>query len=99
MSIPTFWGSSEIGVGIASNEDFAAVHIVDLSLHANTVEEKLWEAANNLGFFTVINHGTPQDLINEMFEKSKQFFDQSYSAKKEQLPFNRSMNCGYEFKE
>lgn len=92
-------GTTGIGAGVANDDDAELVPIIDLSQPTEVVEEKLWEAANNVGFFTVINHGISQEVIDDMFEKSKQFFDQPLSAKKEQCPFDRALNSGFEHKE
>jgi len=92
-------GTTGIGAGVASDEDGDGVPIIDLAQPAEVVEEELWKAANDVGFFTVINHGIPQEVIDGMFEQAVTFFDQTVSEKKEQCPFDRALNSGYEFKE
>lgn len=57
----------------------------------------LWEAAKNIGFFTIINHGIPQSIIDAAFSESSNFFSQDIAAKQLQSPFAREMNSGYEF--
>ena len=92
-------GTTGIGAGVALDEDGDLVPVIDLSLPQEVVEEQLWEAANGVGFFTVINHGISQEIIDNIFEQSEAFFDQPVSAKKEQCPFDRALNSGYEYKE
>eukprot|EP00984_Skeletonema_dohrnii_P033064 scaffold28510_cov93-Skeletonema_dohrnii-CCMP3373.AAC.2 len=92
-------GTTGIGAGVALDEDGDLVPVIDLSLPLEVAEEQLWEAANSVGFFTVINHGISQDIIDRMFEQSQVFFDQPVAAKKEQCPFDRALNSGYEYKE
>eukprot|EP00557_Chaetoceros_sp_GSL56_P013266 CAMPEP_0176477324 /NCGR_PEP_ID=MMETSP0200_2-20121128/558_1 /TAXON_ID=947934 /ORGANISM="Chaetoceros sp., Strain GSL56" /LENGTH=511 /DNA_ID=CAMNT_0017873119 /DNA_START=180 /DNA_END=1712 /DNA_ORIENTATION=+ len=57
----------------------------------------LWEAAKNIGFFTIINHGIPQPIIDAVFSVSSDFFSQDMLDKQMQSPFSREMNSGYEY--
>ena len=87
-------GTTGIGAELANDDDAELVPVIDLSQSTEVVEEQLWEAANRVGFFTVVNHGIPQTVINDMFDQSIQFFDQPLSSKKEQCPFDRALNSG-----
>jgi isopenicillin N synthase-like dioxygenase len=40
-------------------------------------------ACENSGFFTVVGHGVPQDLIDRMYETSREFFEQPAERKAE----------------
>eukprot|EP01083_Nonionella_stella_P125814 380581_1 len=53
-----------------------AISIIDLSLDEPQVVRKLRSACIEVGFFYVVNHGIPQDLIDRTFSESKRFFDQ-----------------------
>lgn len=73
------------------------IPIIDLSNPNNEeVAIQLWNAAHNVGFFTLINHSIPQDQIDTLFSLSEQFFDLD-SEIKHKYPFDREKNSGYEF--
>ena len=61
------------------------------------LREELWNAATTVGFFSVINHGIPQEDIDQAFQVSKEFFSLSQEEKQEASPFARNLNAGYEF--
>jgi isopenicillin N synthase-like dioxygenase/tRNA(Arg) A34 adenosine deaminase TadA len=73
------------------------VPIIDLSKGTDDdVRAKLWDAATNIGFFTVVGHGIDHKLIGAAFAESKAFFEQPTSVKAEQSPLDMSINCGFE---
>jgi isopenicillin N synthase-like dioxygenase/tRNA(Arg) A34 adenosine deaminase TadA len=73
------------------------VPIIDLSVGSDDeIRAKLWDAATNIGFFTVVGHGIDPALIDAAFAESKSFFDQPTSVKAEQSPLDMSINCGFE---
>lgn len=72
------------------------IPIIDMSAAKEDIIEQMWEAAQNVGFFTVVNHSIPQKDIDGIFDMSKQFFQQSQSEKSK-FPFDRDLNSGYEF--
>jgi isopenicillin N synthase-like dioxygenase len=47
---------------------------VDLSLPEEEAAKKVREACMNEGFFYIVNHGVPADLLARMFEINKAFF-------------------------
>jgi len=67
-----------------------------LSLSADQCAEALWEASTKYGFFTVINHGIPQDFVDAVFSNSEQYFEQPSSEKKTDSPFDLRAICGYD---
>jgi len=75
----------------------AAVPTVDMSGPAAEVEAALWAAATQVGFFTVVNHGIPQESIDAAFRASEQFFAHSREEKAAMSPFASELNSGYEF--
>ena len=72
------------------------VPIIDLSRPEREVGQALWDAATTVGFFTVINHGIPQQQIDDAFACSEGFFAQSLEEKEAQSPFKRELNSGFE---
>jgi isopenicillin N synthase-like dioxygenase len=55
--------------------------------------EQLRDAAENLGFYAIINHGVPQSLIQQTFNETKRFHGQSLETK-QSLQVNEH-NIGY----
>ena len=39
------------------------IPIIDMSAPKDDIIEQMWDAAQNVGFFNMINHGIPQDDI------------------------------------
>lgn len=72
------------------------VPTIDLSLPSEVCEEALWDAATNFGFFTVVNHGIPQDIIDDVFACSELYFQQPPSEKAATSPFDFRGICGYD---
>jgi isopenicillin N synthase-like dioxygenase/tRNA(Arg) A34 adenosine deaminase TadA len=85
------------GLGSAPAVDDGTVPIIDISGPEADVTEQLWQAATNVGFFIVTGHGIPQNVIDDAFAVSSNFFDQSVEDKKKQSPFAANLNSGYEF--
>jgi isopenicillin N synthase-like dioxygenase/tRNA(Arg) A34 adenosine deaminase TadA len=88
----------ETGLGAAPAVDDGTVPIIDLSSGSeDEIAARLWEAATTVGFFTVVGHGIPQDVIKGAFDTSASFFSQPVEAKHKQSPFAANLNSGYEF--
>jgi len=86
---------------MASQNDTAVsameIPIIDLSNPNNEeIALQLWNAAHNVGFFTLINHSIPQHQIDTLFTLSEQFFHLD-SEIKHRYPFDVPKNSGYEF--
>ena len=71
------------------------VPVIDLA-SANAADA-MWEAATTVGFFTLKNHGLPQELVDAAFQNSSEFFARPRAEKDADSPFARDMNSGYEF--
>jgi isopenicillin N synthase-like dioxygenase/tRNA(Arg) A34 adenosine deaminase TadA len=85
------------GLGSAAVIDDNIVPTIDLS--SGTKEEiaaQLWEAATQVGFFTVTGHGIDQSVIDDAFAASETFFSQSVEDKTKQSPLDMSINSGFE---
>lgn len=55
-------------------------------------------ACEKVGFFMIVNHGAPSDVVRNMFDVSRRFFDLP-TAKKEETPMSDDYPYGYEAKE
>jgi isopenicillin N synthase-like dioxygenase len=70
---------------------------IDVSrCHLDTalIAEEVWRAGTSLGFFRIVNHGIPQDLIDRMFEAADCFFSMG-REQKEKYPMTDNM--GWQF--
>lgn len=86
------------GIGNAAVDEKHNVRVIDMSLPEEQVANEMWKAAKDVGFFTVINHGIPQESIDSIFSVSETFFGTFTKEEKEkQSPFSRALNSGYEF--
>lgn len=89
---------SEIGgQGVRIDRDIPIIDMADFSARRAEVTEALWQAATEIGFFQLKNHGIPQDLIDAGFAQSEAFFDQP-SDVKSQMPLKPGTNAGWEYK-
>ena len=84
------------GLGSAAVKNDGVVPIIDMSAPKEVVAHKLWEAATKVGFFSVVNHGIPQSLIDDAFSSSAGFFGQPLSDKMSQAPGDMKNNAGFE---
>lgn len=72
------------------------VPLIDLSNFEDRkaeITELLWDAAVNVGFFQIENHGIPSSMIDNVFNLSKEFFD---LGKDEKTKYPLRRNEGYE---
>lgn len=87
---------------MASSQNDTAVSAMDIPIidlsnpNSEEIAIQLWNAAHNVGFFTLINHSIPQHQIDTLFSLSEQFF-QLDSEIKHRYPFDVPKNSGYEF--
>lgn len=85
-------------MGVMGTETQREVRIIDLSDFENRkyeIADQLWNAAVEIGFFQVANHGIPQKEIQHAFGLAEQFFALPREVKA-QFPLNR--NAGWESK-
>jgi len=85
------------GLGSAPAVDDGTVPVIDIGGPEADVAERLWQAAANVGFFVVTGHGIPQNIIDDAFAVSSNFFAQSVEDKEAQSPFAANLNSGYEY--
>lgn len=71
------------------------VPIIDLSQADDVCADALFAAATEWGFFQVVGHGLPQELVDAMFETNKKFMSLD-QATKMKSGFAREALCGYD---
>ncbi|KAI5779131.1 hypothetical protein EDC01DRAFT_320023 [Geopyxis carbonaria] len=74
------------------------ISLHDFESRREEIAKQLLDAAENTGFFVLVNQESPSPAeIEEMFEISKTFFDLPASSKS-RYAHNRADNAGWEFK-
>ena len=73
------------------------IPVIDMSQSDEVVAAEMWDAASNVGFFTVVGHGIAQDVIEQSFGVAQEFFSLEREAKEAASPFAQQLNSGYEF--
>ncbi|YCK79831.1 hypothetical protein M1D89_00085 (plasmid) [Arthrobacter sp. D3-18] len=71
------------------------IDLTDFENRREEITEQLWRAATEIGFFQLINHPIPQEMVDEAFARSAQFFDMPRESK-ERLPLVKADNAGWE---
>ncbi|GAX81233.1 hypothetical protein CEUSTIGMA_g8665.t1 [Chlamydomonas eustigma] len=77
------------------SKSIPVIDLSDFGAHKNEIREQLITAAVDVGFFVVVGHGIPQNLIDEQFSIAKRFFQLPDDIKaKYSMPKGR--NAGWE---
>ncbi|KAF1968481.1 Clavaminate synthase-like protein [Bimuria novae-zelandiae CBS 107.79] len=71
------------------------ISLRDFPSRIDEITQQLVNAAENDGFFTVIDHEIAPETVTRMFEQSARFFSQSEDVK-ERVPFSPKHNAGWE---
>jgi non-haem dioxygenase in morphine synthesis N-terminal len=71
------------------------IDVSDFERRRVEISSEILRAAAEVGFLQIINHGIPQQLVDDMFAKSEAFFalDDSIKAK---YPMDKMENRGWE---
>ena len=85
------------GVGVEVDREIRVIDLSDDSMSRADLDDALWSAAADTGFFQVKGHDIPESQIDEAFEMSARFF-----ALPEAVKARRAMpsgtNSGWEFR-
>ena len=74
------------------------IRCVDLGrADQQAIDDELWSAASEIGFFQVSGHGIPQDEIDRAFDFTARFFDLPAEVKARR-PMRHGTNAGWEYK-
>lgn len=85
------------GVGGIKHRDIRKIDLSNFEARKQEIADQLWEASTQIGFFQLINHGIPQELIDEGFEMTARFFALPPEVKAT-MPLERGTNAGWEYK-
>ena len=82
-----------------AGDEVSLVPVIDLSVGSDDdIAKQLVDACKIVGFFTVVGHGIPQEIIDAAFRASETFFAMSLKDKETQCPFSTPFNSGFEHK-
>jgi isopenicillin N synthase-like dioxygenase len=84
------------GQGEKIARDIPKIDMSDFFNRRGEITEALWQAATEIGFFQLYNHGIPQSQIDEAFELSAAFFALPREVKS-QYPLMPGTNAGWEY--
>jgi isopenicillin N synthase-like dioxygenase len=85
------------GVGGIKHRDVRKIDLSNFEARKQEIADQLWEASTQIGFFQLINHGIPQELIDEGFDMTARFFALPPEVKAT-MPLERGTNAGWEYK-
>lgn len=73
---------------------FSQISLTNFDKRIDEITQQICAAAENVGFFAIVDHGIPQAEVDAMFVTSEAFFSLSEEAKRS-VPWN-PQNVGYE---
>ncbi len=85
------------GIGGLKHRDVRRIDMSNFEIRKAEIADQLWAASTEIGFFQLVNHGIPQEQIDEGFEMTARFFDLPQDSKAK-LPLRKGTNAGWEYK-
>ncbi|ARQ03214.1 isopenicillin N synthase family dioxygenase [Pseudorhodoplanes sinuspersici] len=85
------------GIGKTKHRDVPQIDLGDFEKRKAEIADQLWKASTEIGFFQLVNHGIPQQQIDEAFEMTERFFALSHETKAK-YPLGKGTNAGWEYK-
>jgi isopenicillin N synthase-like dioxygenase len=86
------------GMGTTKARNVPKIDMSIFGARKAEIAEQLWAASTDTGFFQLVNHGIPQEQIDEAFDMTARFFDLPKETKA-QYPMVKGTNWGWEYKE
>ena len=71
------------------------ISLRDFDSRMDMITQELLDAAENHGFFCIVDHGITRDAVDGIFDQSARFFNQPDPVKS-QVPFSPQHNAGWE---
>jgi isopenicillin N synthase-like dioxygenase len=89
---------STIGaIGEDADREIPVVSLADFDARRTEITDQLWRAATEVGFFQLVDHGIPQELVDATFRAAAGLFALPDEVKA-QYPWKRQLNAGWESK-
>jgi isopenicillin N synthase-like dioxygenase len=71
------------------------ISLRDFDSRIDDITAELVDAAENVGFFTIVDHGISREAVDQIFDQSARFFGQPDDIKA-RVPFSPQHNAGWE---
>lgn len=71
------------------------ISLKDFDNRVDAITKELVDAAENVGFFCVVDHGISRERVDRMFDQSARFFNQETDIKAK-VPYSLQHNAGWE---
>ena len=75
--------------------EIPTISLRDFHSRVDEITKQLVDAAENNGFFCVVDHGISRSTVDNIFDQSARFFNQD-DAIKARVPFSPKDNAGWE---
>lgn len=85
------------GDGVEVDREIRSIDLADFDERRTAIDEEIWSAATDIGFFQVTGHGIEQPNIDAAFALSERFFALPTDVK-QRRPLRSGTNSGWEFK-
>jgi len=84
------------GLGVTKAREVPRIDMSHYEDRKTEIADQLWKAATDIGFFQLVNHGIPQEQIDEAFVMTERFFGMAADTKA-QYPLLKGTNAGWEY--
>lgn len=71
------------------------ISLRDFDSRVDEITKELVDAAENVGFFCIVDHGISRQTVDDIFVQSARFFNQPDNVKA-RVPFSPQHNAGWE---
>ncbi|UYF99770.1 isopenicillin N synthase family dioxygenase [Halomonas sp. GD1P12] len=85
------------GLGSETDRKIPLIDLGDFETRRDEISRELWQAASEVGFFQLVNHGLETEEIRQAFRLSERFF-QLPEQEKNRYALKKGQNAGWEFK-
>lgn len=82
-------------MGTVARREVRVIDLADFDHRRSEIADQLWDAAVDVGFFQLKNHGIAPDAVNQAFAMTQRFFALPDEVKA-QHPLKKGLNAGWE---
>jgi isopenicillin N synthase-like dioxygenase len=84
------------GMGGIKLRSIPRIDMSDFAARKAEIADQLWQAAAEIGFFQLVNHGIPLEQVDEAFAMTERFFALPNETKAH-FPMRKGTNAGWEY--
>lgn len=85
------------GLGVEVDREISVIDLTDFEERRDDIDDQIWSAATDAGFFQISGHGIPESAVSGAFAMAAKFFDLPTNVKeRRQMP--QGSNSGWEFR-